>query len=282
MALVREAVRRVDWRFLLDDAQLRTVVALDGSDDPLLIEGVRQLGATVQADSTDADGASVVFVRDPDDDDIDRALVRRGQAGTIVIETTSRRARRDVDRRIRRTGLRVRHYGCWPTCASATRFVPLDDRSELIASARAAKNRRRRAVGTVLTRFGLGKLLFSQSTSVVTAADRPHVEAPLRVGFVDGIEERGTVTLLTPRFGSSRHVIAMITSESGQSLVVKTPRVPGDDDQLSLEARGLTSISGPRPMRPELVADLEQFGQRWLVQTRISGVPLAPARGTTS
>jgi hypothetical protein len=275
VAPVREAVRRVDWRFLLDDAQLRTIVALDGPDNRLLIEGVRQLGATVHdVDFTDADGGSVVFVRDPNDDDVDRALARRGGAGTVVIETTSRRARRDVDKCLRRTGLRVRHYGCWPTCANATRFVPLDSRSELIASARAAKNRRRRAVGTVLTRLGLGSLLFSQSTSVVTATDRPHVAAPLRVAFIDDKEPRGTMTLLTPRFGSSRHIIAMITSESGRLLVVKTPRIPSDDDQLSLEARGLTSISGSRPVRPELVEDLERFGQRWLVQTRLSGVPL--------
>jgi aminoglycoside phosphotransferase (APT) family kinase protein len=271
----RDTVRRVDWRYLLDDARLRTVVTLDDSDVGSIREACEQVGAKAVGTSGEHSGATVVFARDPLAADIDRALGLRGADGAIVIQATSRRRRRAVERHMVRAGLAVHTYGCWPSCAGATRFVPLGDRSELIASAGAAKNRRRRALGCLVARLGLGRLLFAQSTSVAVAGDRSHVPAPLRVAFGDGVDVGGRMTLLTPRFSSSRHVIAMLTDRAGRPLVAKTPRIPGDDGQLSLEARGLTSITGPRPARPELVADTERFGQRWLVQTRIEGVPLS-------
>lgn len=274
MAPRRDSIRRVDWRFLLDDAQLREVATIDGERDRLLIDAVRHLGATVVgASAVGEEGVDTVLARDPDGDAIGRALALRSPNGSIVVQSSTRRARRDVAARLRRAGLSVRQYGCWPTCAGATRFVPLDDRTELIASASAAKNRHRRAVGTVLARIGLGSQLFSHTTSIATTG--PHSPAPLRVAAEDGDDPRGTLTLLTPRFGSSRHVIALIVDARGRQLVVKTPRVPGDDGQLRLEADGLTSIAGQRPLRPMLVADGERFGQRWLVQTRVVGEPLS-------
>jgi Phosphotransferase enzyme family len=272
----RHVVRRVDWRFLLHDARLGTVAAFGAEPDEALIDSLRQLGATlVDPESSPERVADVVFADDPGDDALRRALAFRSTDGTIVVQTTSRLARRRVGNRMRRAGLSVTHYGCWPRCVDATRFVPLHDRAQLVASARAAKNRRRRALGLLLARVGLGSVVFGQATSIATAADRPDAPAPLRVAFGDGDGAGGTMTLLTPRFGTSRHVIAMTTDGRGQPRVVKTPRLPGDDDQLNLEARGLTSISGREPARPELVADAERFGQRWLVQTTISGPPLS-------
>jgi hypothetical protein len=272
----RHSVRRVDWRFLLHDARLGTVAVLSGSPDEPLIDVLRQLGATVVDPESPVDsGADVVFTDDAADDSIRRALAVRQPDGTIVVQTRSLPARRRVGRQLRRAGLRVTHYGCWPSCVDATRFVPLHDRAQLVASARAAKNRQRRALGLLLARVGLGSLVFRHATSIATAADSPSAPAPLRLAFGDRDDAGGTMTLLTPRFATSRHVIGMATDERGRPRVVKTPRVPGDDDQLDREARGLRSISGPDPARPELVADAERFGQRWLVQTSVSGPPLS-------
>lgn len=279
MTSPRDAIRRVDWRFLLHDAVPEAVACLDGvATDPLLLAGLGRIGATaVDADaSTGASvegGFDVVIARDPDS--LDRAMALRAPNGSILVETTSRRARRRLDRQIRQSGASVRHYGCWPRCTDATRFVPLHDRRQLLASAEGAKNPRRRAVGTLLARLGLGTFLFRESMSVVTEADRPRPPAPARVAIGDDADDTASMTLLTPRFGSSRHVIALVTDQDGRLRVAKTPRVPGDDEQLESEARGLSSVSGPNPTRPELVADVERFGQRWVVQSGVGGQPLS-------
>lgn len=274
MVQIRDAVRRVDWRFLLHDPQLTSVVTLD-VDDELLTEGLRCVGATLASADVAPRGAPVVFVRDPDDDRLGRAIELRAVNGAIVVQMTTRRARWVVDRRLRRAGLRVQTYGAWPSCSNATRHVPLRDRSELAASARAAKNRQRRALGMLLTNLRLGPLVFAESTSIATADDQSASPAPVRVAFGDGRDAAGTATLLTPRFASSRHVIAMVTDRSHRQLVAKTPRIPGDDEQFHAEVRGLTSITDGGPPRPRLVTDSAQFGQRWLVQTRIDGEPLS-------
>lgn len=272
-------IRRLDWRFLLADPRLRSVVTLsvdDNATDDELTEGLGQLGASpVGAEDVGVDGVSVVFVRDPGDGGLARALELRAGRGEIVVESTTRRGRWVAERRLRRAGLHVQSYGAWPHAAVATRFVPLDDRSELIASARAAKNRRRRTIGVLLTQLGLGSLVFAESTSVAGPDDEHEPPGPLRVAFGDGRVAAGTMTLLTPRFASSRHVIALATDRTGRSLVVKTPRVPSDDRQLRWEARGLKSIPAGGPPRPHLVVDTEWSGQRWIVQTRIDGEPLS-------
>lgn len=269
-----ELIRRVDWRFLLPDPRPRTAIVV--ARDPQTARGVSEaLGlldvAVVDSDTRHAT-VDLVFARDAHPAAFGRALERRNPDGAIAVETTSRRSRVTLALRLRRAGLRVQHYGAWPVCASATRFVAMDARSELVANARAAKNPRRRAIGSLLARAGFGSVLFREATTVATnrRADRP---GPLRIAFGDDAPG-GTMTLLTPRFGSSRHVIAMCTDERGRHLVVKSPRVPTDDAQLALEAQGLSAIEGPLPARPMLAADTERFGQRWLVQTRLDGPPL--------
>ena len=259
-------VRRLDWRFLLDDARVRSIVGVDGVE--------HDVPASLDVGDRDGEGTAVVFVRDPSSEVVDRALAIRDPHGAVVIETTTRRARRVVRGRLRRAGMHVAQYGAWPRCAIATRFVPLDRPAELAATAHDAKNRWRRAAGVALTRLGLGHLLFRETTTIAASADRPPVPAPRRVAFGDEADRRGTMTLLTPRFASSRHVIAMVTDGPGRPLVVKTPRRPDDDAQLTLEARGLSAVGEGGPARPLLVADTTRFGQRWLVQSRVNGVPL--------
>lgn len=271
-----DAVCRFDWRFLLPDARPRLVAILDDEDDLGTNVGADLAGVEiVRPDEAPVGSVDVAVVRSSSDGAVQRAATLRAPDGVLVVEARSSIQRRKVARQLRETGLDVRHYGCWPTCATATRFVPLGDRVQMLVSARAAKNRRRRAVATLLTRLGFGALVFRQSMSVATAPGRPHAPSPLRVasGDDDGVET-GSMTLLTPRFGTSRHVIALVVGDSGEMRVAKTSRIPGDDEQLAAEARGLTSVSGSRPLRPSLLSDTERFGQRWVVQTGIEGQPL--------
>lgn len=277
-APTHQLVRRLDWRFLLDDPTFR-VVAVVGPADAELAQACAALGIAVRDAAAGVDGADVLFAGDPDRQALDLVVAARRQVGSIVFETTSRRARLAVGRRLRRSSLTVTSYGCWPDAASATRLVPLGDRGHLLASARSAKNRHRRRIGTVVSRLGLGALLFRDAVTI--ACDAEHVPAPRRVAGRDDVS--AATTLLTPRFGSSRHVIALLGDMLGDTvggmvgagLVVKTSRVPGDDEQLEREAHGLASVDGPQPLRPTLVADTEWAGHRWVVQTRVDGEPLA-------
>ena len=270
-----DAVCRFDWRFLLPDAQPRLVTILDDADDPSTNDGAELVGVEmVRPGEAPAGRVDVVVVRSSADSMLQRAVALRAPDGVLVVEAGSPISRHKVARRLRNAGLDVHHYGCWPTVATATRFVPLGDRAQMLGSAQAAKNRRRRNVATLLTRAGLGALVFRQSWSVATADGRPHAPSPLRVASGDDGVETGSMTLLTPRFGTSRHVIALVVGDSGEMRVAKTSRIPGDDEQLASEARGLTSISGPRPLRPSLLTDTKRFGQRWVVQTGIEGQAL--------
>lgn len=269
------AASRADWRFLLPDAYPAGVVVLHHCDAEHVEHAVTAAGLELLDPARANRGdVPVVFARDPDVPAVDRALGLRATDGSIVVEVSSRRARRAMVRRLRRAGLSVEVYGCWPSCAEATRLVPLDHVGHLRDSARSAKNRNRQVVGVALCRVGLGAAVFTEATIVATA--RPHAPSPARVAFGTDADAGGaTMTLLTPRFGTSRHVIALTTADTGRALVTKTPRLPGDDAALSAESRGLRSVDGPRPPRATLVADVRRFGQRWLVQTNVVGEPLA-------
>ena len=56
--------------------------------------------------------------------------------------------------------------------------------------------------------------------------------------------------LLTPRFRTSRHVVALLipTGAGEPKLVVKMPRLAGDDDGIAREARVLTSLREKEPI----------------------------------
>jgi aminoglycoside phosphotransferase (APT) family kinase protein len=85
--------------------------------------------------------------------------------------------------------------------------------------------------------------------------------------------------LLTPRFRTSRHVVALlIPSGAGEpKLVVKVPRLPGDDDGIAREARVLTTLQERSPVAsqsaPEVVA-CEDGDRPVLVETALVGPPM--------
>src|SRR6185295_18368583 len=64
--------------------------------------------------------------------------------------------------------------------------------------------------------------------------------------------------LLTPRFRTSRHVVALlIPSGAGEpKLVVKMPRLAGDDDGIAREARVLTALREKSPSASESIPEV--------------------------
>jgi aminoglycoside phosphotransferase (APT) family kinase protein len=85
--------------------------------------------------------------------------------------------------------------------------------------------------------------------------------------------------LLTPRFRTSRHVVALlIPSGAGAPvLVAKMPRLAGDDDGITREARALTALRDGSPTAsksiPEVIA-WEDGNRPLLVETALVGPPM--------
>jgi aminoglycoside phosphotransferase len=97
-----------------------------------------------------------------------------------------------------------------------------------------------------------------------------------------GVAERPACILLTPRFSTSRHVVALVLAEeTGRpALVAKLPRLAGDGVALSREAAGLAAVRralGETSSVPRLIAHFTDQQHPLLVETAIDGRPLSPA-----
>jgi aminoglycoside phosphotransferase (APT) family kinase protein len=91
-----------------------------------------------------------------------------------------------------------------------------------------------------------------------------------------------TSVLLTPRFVTSRHVVALIFAIGARepSLVVKVPRQPGDNDGVRNEANVMSQLKalgvGPEIGVPEVVALLDVGAHTVLIETALTGAQLDP------
>jgi len=110
---------------------------------------------------------------------------------------------------------------------------------------------------------------------------RNHEELGLAaLGFGTAVE----VTLLTPRFATSRHVVALVQPEGSREprIVVKIPRQPGDDEAVRLEAdmlRQLTTLPASAGLHvPTVLGVVSAEGRTVMVQSAVVGTPLN-ARG---
>lgn len=99
-----------------------------------------------------------------------------------------------------------------------------------------------------------------------------------------GIKGRIGTVIITPRFVTSRHVVAMIypERETHPRLVVKCPRRPGDNSGVRREAETLQRVTAaglaPSSSVPEVLGLFDERGYTFLVETALRGVPLDPAR----
>jgi hypothetical protein len=87
--------------------------------------------------------------------------------------------------------------------------------------------------------------------------------------------------LLTPRFATSRHVVALVypKGERRPRAVVKIPRQPGDDDVVQLEAQTLQQLAAlpgaDRLCVPTVLGTLTRDGHTVMVQSAVVGTPLS-------
>lgn len=98
-----------------------------------------------------------------------------------------------------------------------------------------------------------------------------------------GLNRAMDTVLVTPRFDTSRHVIALLSpAGSGKpALVAKVPRRPGDSSGVRTEEailRRLANAESAVQGVPQIVGLLEEDGYAVLVETALDGPPLDPRR----
>ena len=99
-----------------------------------------------------------------------------------------------------------------------------------------------------------------------------------------GLPRHMDTVLLTPRFVTSRHLIALVSrrGDSRPLVVAKIPRRSGDNQGVQHEAatlRRLTWLTGsPVPGVPLLLGTVDVGGHTLLVETAVQGAPLDPPR----
>ncbi|CAA9394390.1 MAG: hypothetical protein AVDCRST_MAG75-1749 [uncultured Propionibacteriaceae bacterium] len=99
-----------------------------------------------------------------------------------------------------------------------------------------------------------------------------------------GLKRRWATVLLTPRFVTSRHIVALVFPRGSRSpaLVVKVPRQPGDNEGVERESdmlRQLALLTGGRDIGvPKAVGTVSIESHTVLVETALTGVALDPGR----
>jgi aminoglycoside phosphotransferase len=89
--------------------------------------------------------------------------------------------------------------------------------------------------------------------------------------------------MMTPRFRASSHVIGFVLTEERTApiLVVKLPRLPGDNERLDREVSNLHAANHGRDQDddsiPRIVAYEDYHEHRLLIETAVPGQPMSPA-----
>jgi len=273
-----EALRRVDWRFLLDRPDLGRVV-LDGPADPALAAGLSLIAEAVvrpEAGGISRDGErfDVAVLVAPSTARLASVARRAGPGAWVIAElappwsrmATGRRGRRAVGpraavRTLRQLGFDAELRWHWPSFEGALELVPLDQPATLELSVRRRRSRRARFVALpirIAARFGwLASLLPSVAitahrTTSAGASDERFLAAVLAAAH-ERFGERSAIStdralLLTPRFPASRHVIALALDRDGRlGLIAKAPRRREDDGGLRREATALGRLASRSP-----------------------------------
>jgi hypothetical protein len=250
--------RRVDWRFLLPEPELRRV-AIVGSPDPELVRACDVFGESGEPlDVLVARGAPSPH-----------ALQRLRRGGWLYAEfegvgaaVHARRAAAALARR----GFRIQVHWHRPSFAACEEIVPLDDRDAL-RLALARQERAARAKATI-ARLLLASRLLPLALPAVSVLAQARGES-------SGTRERRI--LVTPRFRASRHVVSLVLGEDGEpAFVAKTPRLRGDDEGVERECAALRALeaAGRGETVPRVVSFEERWARRTLAMTAVRGRPL--------
>jgi len=280
--------RRLDWRFLLPTAELGRVLCADA--DPALVEALEHHAAGVASldGSARARGCDGAVLGSTAPDAIRRAAEAVAPGGWLYVEASGQ-SHRAATRALAESGFgAVSSYWHWPRFDDCGEIVPLASR----AAVRLALSRRRASTASRVKALAAGALASAgrldrtlPAVSVLgrrSGAERPEAGFAATLlaeiaGRWSGAGERSTSVLVTPRFPTSRHVVALVVpdGERDPALVVKIPRLAEDTGGVEHEAEVLRSLEGV-PGVPRALALARAHGRCGLVETAVRGVPLNP------
>ncbi len=284
--------RRLDWRFLLPGAHLGRV-AVVGEPDALLGPALSAGAEAPVFDGGRAAEASFDVV-------VSCGLPAQGRARSLVapgghlyVEAGSRLSGSRSAKALVDDGFQsVVQHANLPRLAAPTEIFPLRNgpATRFAVSRHGGRSLRTRAAGLVArTRPtalpGLPVTVVGRRP--LGPDDAPPPPGVLSVLDDDALQGLGghpagpwpATVLITPRYSTSRHVIAAVLGQDGRpQLVVKVPRLTGDNAAVEREERSLASLtaSGPRSARlsPHVHAFPLVGERRWLVESAVPGEPL--------
>lgn len=286
--------RSLDWRFLIGTGRLGRV-ALVGTYSAEETAALRDMAdsvdrfPTVDALGRSATAYDVVATRAAPMDHPGRTMAAVRPGGWLHLGLPAGAAAAPVWGRYRQgvTAMPAWHA---PSSTNRSYLVPLDVpggvRHALSRYDGARAGRTRAAAARVLLQAGAQAFVL-RDRSVVMRRGGPARDLARSYLNRHGEILRSSADLslplgvayLTPRFPSSRHVLALLVdARTGQlQLVVKLPRRPADRWPVEHEGATLDRLRATG-CGPLLVALDDHEGQPLLVQTAVSGRPLDPVR----
>ncbi len=231
----------LDWRFLLPRTGLGRVGVLGvGRSGQVALAGCASRVVDLDLDPEAA--CDVVVLVAPDLSQVARALAVLAPGGSVWIESTARRRRRQVAAALERAGCTVARWwvrpGVEPRC-----FVTLDRPRAAATVLRTVAGRHRRATPeSWFAGSGLARRWATDVALLATAPDRPATPVRHPVAAPDATAPLDA--LVTPRFARSKAVIGVTTTADGRALqrVVKVTRDPADDRLVRHEAAALDHV----------------------------------------
>jgi hypothetical protein len=294
-------VRRLDWRFLLQDPALDRVSFVSPGDAELLraLQGGADsvvTGSPAELRSRPPARVTVVTPRGSEGL-LAQAASLVPEGGWLYAELARGavlrgRLRRTV-RLLRRAGFgTVRPHWHWPSLEASKRIVPIDHSTGAHAPLRRQLGRDLRGLERVLEavlRPGKAVELLGGSVSLLARRGNEAPSGwlslePLAADLRPALGmDAPSWTMLTPRFRASAHVLLLLARHDGEapSLVAKIARLAGTDGALereaanlrALEAAGMLADSVPRLVTTGATAS----GHALLVESGLAGRPLDPA-----
>lgn len=247
-------IRRLDWRFLLPDANPRRA-AYQGPERDSLASAMRErFPRLVQLNGRTLETFDLIVLQAPAAEGLEWAAERLAPGGMLFCELPLRR-RGSILRRLPRLrnlgiGPAALHWH-YPSFEECRWMVPLGAPAalaSLLSRATRIPIWVARATATALTATGF---LARAAPAVSLLLRRQEGTRPGPVKRIVGSSANDkalSYLLLTPRFRSSAHVISiLVRADSGApALVAKEARLPGACGTLAREAANLHAVQGAR------------------------------------
>lgn len=306
-----EAIRRLDWRFLLSDPNLGHVCYLGHSHGRPLLQALKQYSRRVtewkmqlSMNGTASTGQFDILVGEGfNSRELREAATKLKNGGFLFLELQRRLSLGSCSplvKQIEQLGFeQVRLHWHHPDFESCQDIVPLESKNTLTFLFRrnrgSLKGALIRIAGRLLVVTGMHKRLLLSVSIIAQKQGGSQTTSRNILGAylkqkqdADALSSPGdvlnlTTAIATPRFKASGHLIffVMRPHEVQPFLIAKVPRFPGDHRRLEREAENLRELQNRWPdgvgSFPKLQAYEHFRGHALLIETAVPGQTMRPS-----